>query len=82
VTHEAPDHERGQVLGVQQTFGGLARVVAPIWATAAFQGLGAGVPFLVAAAVVGVVVLMAFQVAEPEPIVAGSDAGTPPVRLP
>jgi len=32
----------GQVMGVQQSFGGIARVVAPIWATAAFQGLGTG----------------------------------------
>jgi MFS family permease len=64
VTHEAPDRERGQVLGVQQTFGGITRVIAPIWATAAFQGLGVEIPFYIAGAVVGVVVLMAFQVEE------------------
>jgi multidrug resistance protein len=66
VTHEAPDRERGQVLGVQQTFGGIARVIAPIWATAAFQGWGPAVPFYVAAAVVGIVVLLALQVRVPE----------------
>jgi len=62
VTHLAPDQERGQVLGVQQTFGGVSRVVAPIWATAAFQVLGIGVPFHIAGAVVGLVLIMTFRV--------------------
>jgi MFS family permease len=62
VTHLAPDQERGQVLGVQQTFGGIARVAAPIWATAAFQVLGVGVPFYIAGAVVGVVVVLTLRV--------------------
>jgi len=62
VTHLAPDQERGQVLGVQQTFGGIARVAAPIWATAAFQVLGIGVPFYIAGAVVAVVLIMTFRV--------------------
>jgi MFS family permease len=62
VTHRVPDHERGQVLGVQQTFGGISRVIAPIGATAAFQGLGTGVPFFMAAAVVGVVAVLAFRI--------------------
>jgi MFS family permease len=62
VTHRIPDDERGQILGVQQTFGGVARVVAPIWATAAFQGLGEAVPFYLAGVVVGFVTLLAFRV--------------------
>jgi MFS family permease len=62
VTHRIRDDERGQILGVQQTFGGVARVVAPIWATAAFQGLGVAVPFYIAGLVVGVVTLLAFRV--------------------
>jgi MFS family permease len=74
VTHDAPDHERGQVLGVQQTFGGLARVIAPIWATAAFQGLGVGFPFYIASLVVGLVVVLAYQVPEPPPVTTGEGA--------
>lgn len=62
VTQRAADHERGQTLGVQQAFGGVARVIAPIWATAAFQGLGQGVPFYIAAMVVGIVTILAFRV--------------------
>lgn len=62
LTHRAPKHELGQVMGVQQTFGGFARVIAPIWATAAFQGLGHTVPFYIASGVVAVVSLLAFRV--------------------
>ncbi len=40
-----PDHERGLYMGVQQTFGGAARVIGPIWAGFAFDYLGKGVPF-------------------------------------
>lgn len=69
VTHKASDRERGQVLGVQQTFGGIARVIAPIWATAVFQGWGTGVPFFIAAGVVAGVTLLAFRV---EPAVASA----------
>jgi hypothetical protein len=32
-------------MGVQQTFGGAARVIAPIWAGWAYDHLGRGVPF-------------------------------------
>jgi MFS family permease len=46
------NHERGLYMGVQQTFGGVARVVAPIWAGFAFDRLGLGVPFYTSAIVV------------------------------
>jgi MFS family permease len=45
-----PNHERGLYMGVQQTFGGLARVAGPIWAGFAFDYLGKGVPFFTGAA--------------------------------
>ena len=48
--------------GAQQTFAGLARVVAPILATVAFQRLGHGWPFFIAAGYVALVGVMAFQV--------------------
>ena len=70
VTHRAPRHELGQVMGVQQTFGGIARVVAPIWATAAYQGLGRTVPFYIASGIVAVVSLLAFRVKKTDEVVA------------
>jgi MFS family permease len=45
-------HERGLYMGVQQTFGGGARVLAPIWAGWAWDHLGVGVPFWTGAALV------------------------------
>jgi MFS family permease len=45
-----PNHERGLYMGVQQTFGGVARVIGPIWAGFAFDYLGKGVPFFTGAA--------------------------------
>jgi MFS family permease len=62
ISHRAAKHELGQTLGVQQAFGGVARVIAPIWSTAAFQGLGVGVPFYIAGGIVAFVTLLAFGV--------------------
>ena len=45
-----PSHERGLYMGVQQTFGGVARVAGPLWAGFAFDYLGKGVPFFTGAA--------------------------------
>lgn len=64
VTHRVSDDEFGQSLGVQQAFGGVARVIGPIWATAVFQGVGARVPFIISAGVVAVAVLLTFLVRE------------------
>jgi hypothetical protein len=49
-------------MGVAQTFAGLARVMAPVLATIAFQRLGHGWPFYAAGALVALVGIMAFQV--------------------
>jgi MFS family permease len=62
VTHRAPKLELGQVLGVQQAFGAAARIVAPIWATRAFQDLGHGVPFYLTGGIVAIVVGLAFKI--------------------
>jgi multidrug resistance protein len=67
VSHRAPRHEMGQTLGVQQAFGGVARVVAPIWSTLVYQGLGVSVPFFLASGVVAFVTLLAFSV-KPQPM--------------
>jgi MFS family permease len=52
----------GQVMGVQQAFGGMARIFGPIWAGAAFERLGPGVPFEVAGVVVLLVALLTTRV--------------------
>jgi multidrug resistance protein len=52
----------GQVMGVQQSFGGMARIFGPIWAGAAFESFGPGVPFEVAGAVIFGVALLTARV--------------------
>ena len=50
--------ERGLYMGVQQTFGGVARIIAPLWAGFAYDHLGKGVPFYTSAAVVVATLLL------------------------
>lgn len=45
-------HERGLYMGVQQTFGGIARVAGPLYFGWAYDHLGPRVPFMTAAVVV------------------------------
>lgn len=47
-----PQHERGLYMGMQQTFGGVARVVGPLLGGWAFDRLGHGVPFYAAGGIV------------------------------
>jgi len=62
VSHETDPAEVGQTMGVQQAFGGVARVAGPMWATPVFQVLGPGVPFVIAAGIVGFTGLLAYRV--------------------
>ena len=62
MSRESDPHELGATMGVAQTFAGLARVAAPLLATAAFQRLGHGAPFYLAGACVAVVGVLAFQI--------------------
>jgi MFS family permease len=64
VTHRIGEHERGQALGVQQAFGGGARVLAPLWSTAVFQWFGHGAPFYLSGVVAAAVLLLAMAVKE------------------
>jgi MFS family permease len=49
VSRRSPRHETGQVMGVQQSFGGVSRMVGPLWSGAAFQ-IGFAYPFWIASA--------------------------------
>jgi multidrug resistance protein len=51
LSHVTPSHERGLYMGVQQTFGGMARVIFPILAGWLFDRV-VELPFLVSAALV------------------------------
>jgi MFS family permease len=62
---------RGEVLGAQQSAGGLARVVGPLLGGVLFQRVGVGAPYVAGAAVMGVVLLLAQTAAEAPTGVAG-----------
>ncbi len=47
-----PSNERGLYMGVQQTYGGVARVVIPLWAGFAYDHFGKDVPFITSAILV------------------------------
>jgi multidrug resistance protein len=61
MSRQSDPRELGATMGVAQTFAGLARVAAPLLATAAFQRIGHGAPFYLAGACVAVVGVLAFQ---------------------
>jgi len=57
VSARAPEDETGLMLGVQQSFGGVARLVGPLWAGLAFEKLGIQSPFWIAS---GLMLLVGF----------------------
>ncbi|HTT68632.1 MAG TPA: MFS transporter [Gemmatimonadales bacterium] len=62
VSHETDPTEVGQTMGVQQAFGGVARVVGPMWATPVFQLAGPSYPFLISAVIVAFTGVLAYRV--------------------
>ncbi len=70
MSRAADKSELGTVMGSAQTFAGLARVIAPILATRAFQDYGHNWPFYMAAATVALASVLAFRlgpVSDPQP---------------
>ncbi len=63
VVHES---ERGLVMGVQQTYGGIARVIYPPFAGWAWDNLGMGVPFWTSAVLVSTTILISYGVSAPD----------------
>jgi predicted MFS family arabinose efflux permease len=54
--------ERGLYMGVQQTFGGLARVIVPLWAGFSYDHLGRTVPMFTSAALVFATIVLGFGI--------------------
>ena len=68
--------ERGLYMGVQQTFGGLARVLIPLWAGFSYDHFGRQIPFLTSAMLVLFTLLLGLGVDDgrktPAPAVAAA----------
>jgi MFS family permease len=65
--------ERGLYMGVQQTFGGMSRVVIPLWAGLSYDQFGRTIPFLTSAALVLFSLLLNFGIDDGK----GGTAGNP-----
>jgi predicted MFS family arabinose efflux permease len=73
VSNRGQADETGLLLGVQQAFGGIARMVGPLWAGVAFQHLGIRSPFWLAAGLMVAVRLLAGVVRGDDPHGADGD---------
>ncbi|HSM12713.1 MAG TPA: MFS transporter [Thermoanaerobaculia bacterium] len=68
VSRYAERHEIGATMGVQQAFGGSARLFGPMWAGLAFQEVGPGAPFWIASGLaLGTLLFAAGLEAPPRP---------------
>jgi len=70
VSQRTERHELGLVMGAQQTFRGIMSIIGPVGATLVFDKVGRGIPFLCAAAIVSVALLLAFRERREEPVAA------------
>lgn len=61
ITRYADPDEVGQTVGVQQAFGGVSRLTAPIWAGAIYQVVGIREPFWIGAALVLTTALLSLR---------------------
>ena len=67
-SHRTDPSELGQMMGVQQAFGGMARILSPVWATWVFEVAGPSWPFLIASGIMLLVLVLALRVpVEPPP---------------
>ncbi|MGH7700400.1 MAG: MFS transporter, partial [Gemmatimonadales bacterium] len=71
VSQRAERDEVGLVMGAQQTFRGIMSIVGPVGGTLTYE-LGHGLPFYLAAAVVGVAWLLALREPRGQPVAAAS----------
>jgi multidrug resistance protein len=77
VSRHVSRSEYGTVMGVAQTFAGLARIMGPMLATTAFQRIDHPAPFFIAGGIVALVGLLAFQVEVEPPTVKAVPAPAP-----
>jgi multidrug resistance protein len=70
VSQRTERSEMGQVMGAQQTLRGIVSIIGPIGATAVYQAFGHSLPFIGAAVVVAVALLLASREPHQAPLAA------------
>lgn len=64
-SRQAEADEVGQTLGVQQAFGGVSRLLAPIWGGAVYQAVALGAPFWIGGVLVWLAALYSLRLRLP-----------------
>lgn len=59
ISRSAAPEVQGSTLGLNQFFGGVARVIGPLWGAAVFDGYGPAAPFLTSGLGVGLAIILA-----------------------
>jgi len=73
--------ERGLYMGVQQTFGGLSRVIIPLWAGFSYDHFGKTVPLFTSAALVLGTIILGFGIDDGRKAPASAQSAvSPPIR--
>jgi MFS family permease len=73
--------ERGLYMGVQQTFGGLSRVIIPLWAGFSYDHFGKTVPLFTSAALVLGTIILGFGIDDGRKAAASAQSAvSPPIR--
>jgi multidrug resistance protein len=70
VSQRVERQELGLVMGAQQTFRGIMSIIGPVGATLVFDTLGHGVPFVMAAVIVGFAGILAAREGREQPVAA------------
>jgi MFS family permease len=85
VSRFALRHELGATMGVQQAYGGVARLVGPVWAGLAFEKWGPGAPFWISSGLAIATLIFAGGLASSragEPAPTGAAAPAEPAETP
>lgn len=75
VSRTAGPHERGSLMGVQQSLGSLARIVGPPLGTWLLERHGTGTPYFVSGALMLVALLLSLMIRPPSDEAAAKDSG-------
>lgn len=76
LTSQATDaYSQGSILGGSQLFGGLGRVLGPVWAGLLFQHVSIGSPFAMAGILVGIAVVLATRIPSPRELDGSAKSG-------
>ncbi len=76
ISRATPPETQGSTLGINQFFGGVARVVGPLWGAAVFDVYGVSAPFLTATLGVGLAFVIALQLQQPQAATGRAESAT------